>query len=171
MRVWTRTAGRPLTDPAVFLLKFHSKYIRIKIKSQVKMNSSAQKTDRSSVNFQSNIKYLFKLLKQNNNLKKVDFTRETRIKRSAIYKWENIGSIPTETNLEIIKNYFNKHLSLALVVGDILYKNLELLSIDTIKENIHIYLTEHEKERILNIRKLNNGQKELLDAIIREFIK
>lgn len=112
-----------------------------------------------------NLQYLFKLNKEKNNLKIVDFSRKTGINQNTITSWTNARRYPTKSNIHLLVDYFNKNLALNISVEDITQNNLELQTI-YVKEELEEYGPDLNKKIIEQIQRLSTkGKKTILDLL------
>ena len=108
------------------------------MKSQVKSDHMQINNDYMGNIFEHNLKYLFKLTREKNNKKIIDFCKETGIGQSTITRWKNKNIIPTRTNLKIIADYFNQNLLLNIIPEYLIKNDLEIAALVVKLSLIHI---------------------------------
>lgn len=143
-------------------------------KSQEKNMNMRKKNENITTFISSNLKLLFDLDKEKNNLKKVDFCRKTGINKSTITKWIYKNIKPGPGNLLLLLQYFNRNLKTNISEDQILYEDLEKIlvgwSFDTIlKESMAQYLTIAEIKIIENYRKLPDEKKQIIENLLNYF--
>ena len=88
--------------------------------------------------FYDNLLYLLKLNRTKNNQKKIDFFKGTSISRGSERNWK-AGTIPAQTTLKRIVEYFNKYLEINITIDDILNRDLQK------EQNIPLVVSEDTK--------------------------
>jgi len=115
-----------------------------------------------------NLKYLFKLNKEKNNLKIIDFCRKSGINQNTVTTWIQNKKYPNKSNLQLLIDYFNKNLALNISLENIINNSIEIAAL-VVKESKSDYLTEDEKQIIEKYRHLENHKKDTIKKLLNDF--
>ena len=121
-----------------------------------------------------NLKLLFDINKRKDNLKKIDFCRETGINKNTVTTWINKNVIPASGNLKVITQYFNRCLKISLTEDRLLHKDLRQFLTGwgfnmVLQENIAQYLTIRELKLLERFRSMPEHKKSTIENLLTDF--
>lgn len=113
--------------------------------------------------FYANLLYLLNLNYEKNNLKKIDFFKETSIHPTSDTNWKS-GKVPAQTTLKRICNYFNEKLLIDIECSDLVEKDLTKILINNHKNRYSV-----EDLAILgHLKKMTTEKKHIILELIRK---
>ena len=112
--------------------------------------------------------YLLQINKEKKHQKKSDFFREVNINRTSEINWKR-GSLPANTTLNRITDYFNKWLNLNLTPEDILTKDIEkIIRGPKVAVPLQTYISDEDKELLDYFTKLKPEDRQLILTLVKK---